>query len=381
MANVGETVAKYVGHKIAKIRWIPEVQGQLNPSKTFVTGGWDDQINKLSVWKVEDTSGVSTAAHTVTNEPKLLTEIDFAGDVTDIECIDSERILVSSSVGSLFLFNFNANHQVIRPQMEWRTIHCIRGHSCSCTCLATNSSSSEVVSGGEDGQINVLKLDHRHPVRTIESADSTTINDITFTKSNEVAAATFGGQMKVWDLRQPSDKPGQIMLLSGDRVSLLCVDKHPTQPHLLAAGGQDGVLSIWDMRQELYPVTLLEAHKAEIWEVRFHPLSPDNLFTCSEDGSLWHWDGASVALQSVTGIPGTNKSFLPSSIGNGAGIGGGYDNLSPWLSVDATKHKMETFSLLPYNRLSINSLDILSRHLLSGSDCEAIFMIKDLVIR
>ena len=50
---------------------------------------------------------------------------------------------------------------------------------------------------------------------------------------------------------------------SGDRVSLLCVDKHPTQPHLLAAGGQDGVLSIWDMRQELYPVTLLEAHSAE----------------------------------------------------------------------------------------------------------------------
>ena len=50
---------------------------------------------------------------------------------------------------------------------------------------------------------------------------------------------------------------------SGDRVSLLSVDKHPTQPHLLAAGGQDGVLSIWDMRQELYPVTLLEAHNAE----------------------------------------------------------------------------------------------------------------------
>lgn len=55
------------------------------------------------------------------------------------------------------------------------------------------------------------------------------------------------------------------MYSSGDRVSLLCVDKHPTQPHLLAAGGQDGVLSIWDMRQELYPVTLLEAHAGEGW--------------------------------------------------------------------------------------------------------------------
>ena len=53
------------------------------------------------------------------------------------------------------------------------------------------------------------------------------------------------------------------MYSSGERVSLLCVDKHPTQPHLLAAGAQDGVLSIWDMRQEMYPVTLLEAHTAE----------------------------------------------------------------------------------------------------------------------
>lgn len=44
------------------------------------------------MWKVEDTSGVSTAAHTVTNEPKLLTEIDFAGDVTDIEVRDKLKL-------------------------------------------------------------------------------------------------------------------------------------------------------------------------------------------------------------------------------------------------------------------------------------------------
>ncbi|KAL9969117.1 hypothetical protein ACROYT_G021289 [Oculina patagonica] len=372
MANVGETVAKYVGHKVSKVRWIPQVQGQLNPSETF--------INKLSIWKVEEPTGDSAAAFNVTNEPKLLCETNYTGDVTDIECVDSGRILVSSSTGSVSLFHFSPKHQSIRPEHEWSTLHHIGGRGCSCTCLSTNSSSAEVVSAGEDGQINVLKLDQRHPVRTIESADSTTINSIKFTKSHEVAAVTFGGQLKVWDLRQPSDKPGRTMLLSGDRVSLLCVDKHPTQPHLLAAGGQDGVLSIWDMRQELYPVTLLEAHAAEIWEVKFHPLSPDNLFTCSEDGSLWRWDGTSVAVQSTTGFPGASKTHF-GGISNGAGVGGGYDNISPWLSVDATKHKMETFSLLPYNRLSINSLDIQSRHLLSGSDCEAIFIVKDLVIR
>ena len=49
MANVGETVAKYVGHKVSKVRWIPQVQGQLNPSESFVTGGWDDQASTTLV--------------------------------------------------------------------------------------------------------------------------------------------------------------------------------------------------------------------------------------------------------------------------------------------------------------------------------------------
>ena len=54
-----------------------------------------------------------------------------------------------------------------------------------------------------------------------------------------------------------------VFYRSGDRVPLLCIDKHPTQPHLIATGGQDGVLGLWDMRQEQYPVTLLQAHDAE----------------------------------------------------------------------------------------------------------------------
>ena len=32
-----------------------------------------------------------------------------------------------------------------------------------------------------------------------------------------------------------------------------------------------------------------------VWEVRFHPTHSDNLFTCSDDGSIWHWDGTSMS--------------------------------------------------------------------------------------
>ena len=37
-----------------------------------------------------------------------------------------------------------------------------------------------------------------------------------------------------------------------------------------------------------------------VWEVKFHPTSPDHLFSCSEDGSIWHWDASSVP-QTVAG--------------------------------------------------------------------------------
>ena len=44
MAAGGESIAKYVGHKVAKTRWSPIIHGQLTPSNIFSTGGWDNKV-------------------------------------------------------------------------------------------------------------------------------------------------------------------------------------------------------------------------------------------------------------------------------------------------------------------------------------------------
>ena len=54
-----------------------------------------------------------------------------------------------------------------------------------------------------------------------------------------------------------------FILRSGDRVPLHCVDRHPNQQHIVATGGQDGMLCVWDMRQGSAPFSLMEAHSAE----------------------------------------------------------------------------------------------------------------------
>jgi WD40 repeat protein len=53
-----------------------------------------------------------------------------------------------------------------------------------------------------------------------------------------------------------------MLCRSGEQTPLQCVARHPTQHHIVATGAYDGVLSVWDLRQEKFPVTPLEAHSA-----------------------------------------------------------------------------------------------------------------------
>lgn len=68
------------------------------------------------------------------------------------------------------------------------------------------------------------------------------------------------------------------------------VTHHPTQRHIVVAGGGDGSLTAWDLRENTYPVLQLNAHTKAISEILFHQDRPDNIFTCSVSGELWHWN-------------------------------------------------------------------------------------------
>ena len=54
-----------------------------------------------------------------------------------------------------------------------------------------------------------------------------------------------------------------LLFRSGEKVSMESIDRHPCQPHLLVTGDADGIIAVWDIRHERYPVTLIEAHESE----------------------------------------------------------------------------------------------------------------------
>ncbi|KAF4024654.1 hypothetical protein G4228_016660 [Cervus hanglu yarkandensis] len=268
-----EIYAKFVSQKISKTRWRPLPPGSLQTAETFATGSWDNETLSVS--------------------------------------------------------------------QQWTAAHYHTGPgspSCSnapCTGVVCNN--PEIVTVGEDGRINLFRADHKEAVRTIDNADSSTLHAVTFLRTPEILTVNSIGQLKIWDFRQQGNEPTQILSLTGDRVPLHCVDRHPNQQHVVATGGQDGMLSIWDVRQGTMPVSLLKAHEAE---------------------------------------RGRNSTFLSHSISNQANVH--QSLISSWLSTDPAKDRIEITSLLPNRTLSVNSLDVLGPCLVCGTDAEAIYVTRQL---
>lgn len=362
------TNAKYVSQKISKTRWRPVSSAALQQPAVFATGSWDNEDNKLSIWTIES-DGAVCMEDELEGDPRLVCDIKHDGDVLDLQFLDADRLITASSSGAVSIFQHSSKNETLSLVHQWDRAHWYPCDNAPCTGLACFS--PEVVSVGEDGRIIVFRVDQATVLRTIENADSSTIHAVTFLKTAEVLTANSIGQLKHFDLRRNGNEPVQILSHTGDRVPLHCVDSHPNQQHIVATGGQDGMLSIWDVRHSSVPFSLMEAHTAEMWEVHFHPSNPDHLFSCSEDGSLLHWEASSGSdtpsfLQSGRNISMMSRSAIAPA--------GGSQSISVWLAGDASKANLETTHMLPSQTLSVNSLDVLGQCLVCGTDGEAIYL-------
>ncbi|KAI1240918.1 hypothetical protein IHE44_0009367 [Lamprotornis superbus] len=375
--------------KISRTRWRPLPAAALQPPDLFATGSWDNEVPAGPAWRRGAIfppgrgAGGGGTPRRLKSPFGLLATLEMRASMVNIMenlicCVtssttflDQERIVVASSTGAVTIFRHHQNNQTLSANHRWEKAHYHVDQDTSCggaACTGVVCNNPEIVTVGEDGRINLFRADQRDAVRTIDNADSSTLHAVTFLRTTEILTVNSIGQLKIWDLRQQRNEPSQIFSLAGDRVPLHCVDRHPNQQHIVATGGQDGMLSIWDIRQGTMPVSLLNAHEAEMWEVHFHPSDPDHLFTCSEDGSLWHWDTS------------TNVSEKPSFLHQGgrstAYLSHGTINqsvVSAWLSNDPTKDRMEITNLIPNQTLSVNSLDVLGPYLVYGTDAEAIY--------
>uniref|UniRef100_A0A8D2CZB7 Nucleoporin 43 n=1 Tax=Sciurus vulgaris TaxID=55149 RepID=A0A8D2CZB7_SCIVU len=280
-----EIYAKFVSQKISKTRWRPVPPGSLQTAETFATGSWDNEENYVSLWSIGDFGNLDSDGG-FEGDHQLLCDIKHHGDVMDLQFFDQERIVAASSTGCVTVFLHHPNNQTLSVNQQWTTAHYHTGPGSpsysSAPCTGIVCDNPEIVTVGEDGRINLFRVDHKEPVRTI------------------------------------------------------------------------------------------------VWEVHFHPSNPDHLFTCSEDGSLWHWDASTDVPEksSLFHQGGRTSTFLSHTISNQANVH--QSLISSWLSTDPAKDRIEITSLLPNRTLSVNSLDVLGPCLVCGTDAEAIYVTRQL---
>jgi len=321
-------------------------------SEMFATGSWDDEQNQVCLWRTKKSG-----------EADLLSSLEHKGDVTGLCWLTSELLAASSSSGQATVYKLE--HNKLSLYGDWSGGSSVSGGA---TCVAAHGET--IATGGQHGSLNIINVRQRNPVQVFDKADSCSINDLIFSRSSDLLTANMRGQIKLFDLRSNKQEACSTYLLSNDQVSINCLAKHPSQGHIVISGAENGLMAVWDLRQGKHPTTILSAHKSPISEVKFHPDQPDHIFTCSQGGELWHWNGSSI------------RTAPASASITGAGLS--IDNLnstsSPWLSSEAVKHKVETTSLVSKQPLPINSLDVLGHSVLFGGDNEAFYILNNIVM-
>uniref|UniRef100_A0A8C4RC49 Nucleoporin 43 n=1 Tax=Eptatretus burgeri TaxID=7764 RepID=A0A8C4RC49_EPTBU len=358
--------AKVVTQKVSKVRWQPGNEAVCRVPDVFATGSWDDEAkNRVSLWKLGDTTESVSAKHNYA-DPRLLCSINHPGDVMDLQFLDQERLVAASSMGTVSIIRRHSS-ETLSIAHRWENLHRLNSETSPCTSVAFNN--PDIASVGEDGTLNLLRVDTGQRSRTYEQADCTALNDIMFLSNSELLTVNTFGQLKVWDVRQETCEAVQVFSMAGSHSPLLCLDRHPMQGNVVAAGSLQGSLHIWDIRKGSLPVSILDAHKGPMWEVRFHPTVPNHLFTCSEDGSLWHWALSEQGKRS--GIHGHQQ--VQSSLSDHAST-----PINNWVVEDPTLTNLQITNLLPEGGLSMNSLDIFGQFLVCGSDREAVYVVSQL---
>jgi WD40 repeat protein/energy-coupling factor transporter ATP-binding protein EcfA2 len=128
--------------------------------------------------------------------------------------------------------------------------------------------------------------DQSHPIRP--RAETSYVRAMAFSPDGKILAVGGGssaadhGLVQLWDAQAHQPLPTQIVGHEGVGVSVTSLAFSPTDNHILAIGGSDKTVELWDVSTGRLITHPLEAHKFPVTSVAF---SPDGKTIASGDSS------------------------------------------------------------------------------------------------
>jgi WD40 repeat protein len=259
-----------------------------------------------------------------------LTKFSLQEPLTQLRIIEKNNtnvatVFASSTLGSLFVFRVTLNSVTsisISQIQQWNQLH--NGVMTSVDICQVSGEELNVITGGEDGAINVLHLTldqlaskyTTQRTTRISSGNMLPIVAVRFQSrsglhSIELSQSFFTlsvvGEIKLWDLKKSQTTAEKILIDDTaslfEDISYTTLEVHPARPNLIAIGDSNGTLTIWDVTQNS-PLYRLQSHQAlslsshsiqrlgPIWKIEFQKdeqLNITNVITGSHNGQLIVW--------------------------------------------------------------------------------------------
>ena len=140
-------------------------------------------------------------------------------------------------------------------------------HHGSATAIDMDSKGN-ILSAGADGRLCLTQVTSDTKSATTELFNShggITFTQVQWTTPHTFASTSLQGVVHSWDTRtttSPVQSLSDSTSSSSKVASLLSLEAHPAQPHILATGNDSGVVAFWDLRRQGQCVTKVLAEGA-----------------------------------------------------------------------------------------------------------------------
>ncbi|PWA49168.1 transducin/WD40 repeat-like superfamily protein [Artemisia annua] len=272
--------------------WVSAVDG----SSRFILTGCYDGLGR--VWKA---AGVCT--HILDGHSDAVTSVGVVKTTED----DNLVVATGSKDRTVKLWKVDAESQ--EENQKIRAYRTLRGHTASVQSLAAKSTGDMVCSGSWDCRINlwqtesnegdVVSLKKRKKGSEEEESQSEgeavstlvghtqSVSSVVWPEHGTIYSASWDHSIRRWDVETGKDT---LNMYCGKAIN--CIDIGGESSALIAGGGSDPILRVWDPRKPgtLAPSFLFQSHTSWITACKWHTRSWFHLLSASHDGKLMLWD-------------------------------------------------------------------------------------------
>lgn len=194
---------------------------------------------------------------------------------------------------TVLVFDYS-KHNSIPTDTICRPQHRCHGHTADGYGISWNPHDAGILlSASTDGSVCIWDI--QNPSIDLEAlqmhkAHDAGVEDVDWSRFHRNIYGSVGDDsyLKTWDSRSKVTTPVKKCVAHNGDVN--CISFNPNDEYVLATGGSDGLVKIWDQRKMDQALHVLEGHRAGVYQVSWAPFTKGVIASSSEDRRVYLWD-------------------------------------------------------------------------------------------